>query len=138
MLLAIERVIILKSISTFSGISENDLLSLAMQINEESYEKDDLIIQQGELGTAMYIVVNGRVDVIINNEIVTSLGKNSIFGELAALDPEPRSATIKATTETLTFKIDSTIIYNLISEYPNIARGIIKMLCNRIRQTNQQ
>ena len=60
--------------------------------------------------------------------------KKSIFGELAALDPEPRSATIKTAEDTLVFKINSVIIYNLISEYPNVARGIIKILCERIRK----
>lgn len=133
-LLTIERVIILKSINLFSEISQSDLLAIATQIQEVSYDPDETIIEQDEFGTSMYIVVRGEVDVIIDNELVTSLGEKSIFGELAALDPEPRSATIKSKSETLVFKIDGEIIYNLIAEYPNVARGIIKILCDRIRQ----
>ena len=134
MLLTIERVIILKSLNIFSKISENDLLSVATQLTEIEYVKDSTIIKQGELGTSMYIIVRGKVDVIIDGNIVTTLGKESIFGELAALDPEPRSATIKTTEDTLVFKINSTVIYNLIGEYPNVARGIIEILCARIRE----
>lgn len=134
MLLTIERVIILKSINLFSQISENDLLSVAIQLHELDYEKNSTIINQGELGTSMYILVRGKVDVIIDGKVVASLGDNEIFGELAALDPEPRNATIKTTEDCLVFKIKSSTLYNLISEYPNVARGIIKILCERIRE----
>ncbi|MFT7003078.1 MAG: CRP/FNR family cyclic AMP-dependent transcriptional regulator [Sulfurimonas sp.] len=136
MLLTIERVIILKSINIFSKISENDLLLVATKLTEVEYAKDSTIIKQGELGTSMYILVRGKVDVIVDGKTLTSLGKGSIFGELAALDPEPRSATIKTIEDSLVFKISSTVIYNLIGEYPNVARGIIEILCARIRENN--
>ena len=133
MLLTIEKVIILKSINLFSEISENDLLSVSAQVKVLDYEKDTEIIRQGELGTSMYLLVRGKADVIIDGKIVTSLVENDIFGELAALDPEPRSATIKTVENSMVFRINSSVIYNLISEYPNVARGIIKILCERIR-----
>lgn len=136
MLLMIEKVIILKSIDLFSEISEKDLLSLASQLSEVEYDKDSVIMKQGELGTLMYIIVRGEVEVIIDDKVVTTLGEKSIFGELAALDPEPRSAAIKTTEDTLVFKIESTVMYNLISEYIDVAKGIIKILCQRVRQNS--
>lgn len=132
----IEKVIILKSIDLFSKIPEDTLLSIATQLSEIHYDKGSTIIKQGELGTSMYILVRGSVDVIINGNIVATQKEEDIFGELAALDPEPRSATIKAKEDVLVFEINSTVIYNLISEYPSVARGIIKILCNRIRDNN--
>ncbi|MBN2825231.1 MAG: cyclic nucleotide-binding domain-containing protein [Campylobacterales bacterium] len=136
MLLMIEKVIILKSIDLFCEISEKDLLSLATQLSEIEYEKGSVIIRQGEIGTSMYIIVRGEVEVIIDDKVVARLGEKSIFGELAALDPEPRSAAIKATQDTLVFKIESTVMYNLISEYIDVAKGIIKILCQRVRQNS--
>jgi len=136
MLLMIEKVIILKSIDLFSEISEKDLLSLATQLSEVEYDRDSIIMKQGELGTSMYIIVRGGVEVIIDDKVVTTLGEKSIFGELAALDPEPRSAAIKTTEDTLVFKIESTVIYNLISEYIDVAKGIIKILCQRVRESS--
>lgn len=133
MLLTIERVIILKSINLFSEINENDLLSVATQLDELDYSEGSTIIKQGELGTSMYILVRGSADVIIDDKIVATIGENDIFGELAALDPEPRSATIKTKKDSLVFRINNSVIYNLISEYPDVARGIIKILCNKIR-----
>ncbi|MEA2027411.1 MAG: cyclic nucleotide-binding domain-containing protein [Campylobacterota bacterium] len=136
MLLMIEKVIILKSLDLFSEISEKDLFSVATQLSEVEYDKESVIIKQGDIGTSMYIIVRGEVEVIIDDKVVTTLGEKSIFGELAALDPEPRSAAIKTTQDTLVFKIESTVLYNLISEYADVARGIIKILCERVRQNS--
>ncbi len=132
----IEKVIILKSIDLFSEICEKDLLSLATQLSEIEYEKGRVIMRQGEIGTSMYIIVRGEVEVIIDDKVVARLGEKSIFGELAALDPEPRSAAIKTTQDTLVFKIESSVLYNLISEYIDVAKGIIKILCQRVRQNS--
>jgi len=107
---------------------------VAAQLKELDYEKDTTIIEQCALGTSMYVLVRGKANVIIDGKSVISLGENEIFGELAALDPEPRSATIKTVEDSMVFKISSSVIYNLISEYPNVARGIIKILCERIRE----
>ncbi len=137
MLLMIEKVIILKSVNLFSKIPESTLLSIATQLREVQYDEGQTIITQGDLGTSMYILVRGAVEVIINDHVIATQREIDIFGELAALDPEPRSATIKTTQETLVFEISSTLIYNLISEYPSVARGIIKILCNRIRDNNK-
>ncbi|KIM10040.1 MAG: cyclic nucleotide-binding protein [Sulfurovum sp. FS08-3] len=136
MLLMIEKVIILKSIDLFCEICEKDLLSLATQLSEIEYEKGKVIIRQGEIGTSMYIIVRGEVEVIIDDKVVTRLSEKSIFGELAALDPEPRSAAIKTTQDTLVFKIESNVLYNLISQYTDVAKGIIKILCQRVRQNS--
>jgi len=136
MLLTIEKVIILKSINLFSEISENDLLAIALQLEEIEYEENSIVFEQGDLGTSLYVIASGEVQVIVNGKIVSKIGEKNIFGELAALDPEPRNATIKTTQKSLLFKVDSVIMYNLITEYGDVARGIIKILCQRIRASN--
>lgn len=136
MLLTIEKVFILKSINLFSQISEDNLLSLANSIKEVEYKKNDTIIKEGDVGTTMYIIVEGEVDIVIKGEHITTLKEKEVFGELSALDPEPRSATVIAKKDLLVFKIENSVIYNLITIYPNVAKGIISILCNRIRQNN--
>jgi len=136
MLLTIEKVIILKSIDLFSEIPENDLLTLAMEFETIEYDKGKTVIKQGDIGTSMYVLISGEVNVDIDGKIVATLGEKNIFGELAIFDPEPRSATILTTKDTILFKIESDVIYDLISKYSNVARGIIKILSKRIRDIN--
>jgi len=136
MLLTIEKVIILKSIDLFSEIPENDLLTLAMEFETIQYSSNKVVINQGDIGTSMYVLISGEVDVNIDGKVVATLGEKNIFGELAIFDPEPRSATILTTKDTTLFKIESDVIYDLISKYSNVARGIIKILSKRIRDIN--
>jgi CRP-like cAMP-binding protein len=135
MLLTIEKVFILKSINLFSQVSEDDLLSLANNMKEVEFKKGTKIIKEGDIGTSMYVIVDGEVDVIVGDEKITTLKEKEVFGELAALDPEPRSATIIARKDILSFKIESSVLYDLISIYPNVAKAIITILCQRIRKT---
>ena len=134
MLLTIEKIITLKSIELFSKINEEDLFNLATSLKEIEYESAVEVITQGDLGTSMYIIISGEVEVQIDGKKIVTLGEKEVFGELAALDPEPRAATVLTTETTLLFKIDSTILYYLIAEYPAVAKGIIRILCDRIRK----
>jgi len=134
MLLTIEKIITLKSIELFSEINEEDLFNLATSLKEIEYESAVKVITQGDLGTSMYIVISGEVEVQIDGKKIVTLGEKEVFGELAALDPEPRAATVVTTETTLLFKIDNTILYYLIAEYPAVAKGIIRILCDRIRK----
>lgn len=136
MLLTKDKLSILKSIRLFSQIPEKELVWLATELEEVEYEADDTIISQGDLGTSMFIIVQGEVNVIVDDKFITKLSHNQFFGELAALDPEPRSATIKASTKVLLLRVDRNVLFDLMVEYRNIGKGIIKALCNRIRETN--
>ncbi|CAF0739531.1 unnamed protein product [Adineta steineri] len=62
------------------------------------YSSDEVIIRQNERGEHFYIIEEGEVDVYINDELMTSFGECSCFGELALIQSTPRTVTIKAKT----------------------------------------
>ena len=96
MLLTIEKVLILKSVSIFSSVPEAQLVDLATIVDSVEYESGEIIIRQGDLGNSMYIVADGRVRIFDRNHELSILGNRAVFGELAALDPEPRAASAEA------------------------------------------
>jgi hypothetical protein len=57
-----------------------------------------------------------------------------VIGELALLNPEPRTATVTAIEPTLLFRVSQAAIYQLMANHIEIVRGIMKALCRRIRQ----
>ena len=136
MLLNIEKVIILKSIDLFSKIPESDLLILAMEFETVRFKANTVVMTQGDMGDSMYILVSGEVNVDADAQRVATLKDKNIFGELAIFDPEPRSATVTTTKDTVLFTIKSDVMYDLISRYPNVSRGIIKILSKRVREKN--
>jgi CRP-like cAMP-binding protein len=134
MLLTIEKVIILKSVSIFSDISERGLIEVASALEEIQAERDQKIFEKGDSGNSLYIVVEGRVRVHDGDKTIALLGAGEVFGELAALDPEPRMASVTATEPTLLLRMGHSEQDELMSEHPEVAFGIIRVLCRRLRQ----
>lgn len=119
--------------SFFKYVKDDILLSITTIVEEEIVNEGELIIQKGDLGTIMYMIVTGKIKVHDGEQILKELGAHEIFGELAALSPERRIASVTALEETLVLKIDHTAIYDLMEIQPGLAKGIIQMLCQRIR-----
>ena len=133
MRLTIEKVLVLKSVSIFAHIPEDSLVDVAAAAEEVEYPAGAVIVRQGEIGTSMYIIVDGRVRVHDGGKVLGEMKAGEVFGELSALDPKPRSATVTALEETQVFKMSQDSLYELMSEHTDLARGIIRVLCQRIR-----
>lgn len=134
MLLTIERVIILKAVSIFSEISERGLIEAASVLEEIRAEADEQIFEKGDTGNSLYIVVEGKVRVHDGEKSIATLGPGEVFGELAALDPEPRMASVTATEATLLLRMGHTELGELMAEHVEVASGIIHVLCRRLRK----
>jgi CRP-like cAMP-binding protein len=133
MSLIIERVLILKSTPVFSEVPEEDLLDLAAGVEEIEIRQGERIIEKGELGSSLYIVVDGKVRAHDGDQELRVLGSREIFGELAVLDPEPRSASVTAIEDTLLFRVDERVLYEMMAENQALTRGLIRMLCRQLR-----
>ena len=137
-LLLVEKVLILKSLSIFKETPEHILADLAPLMEEEEYEKDTIIFNEGEIGDCMYIIYQGEVRIHKANITLAILKEKEVFGELALLDPEARSATATADTDCVLFRIEQEPFYELIENRTEVARGFIKILCQRLRALNER
>lgn len=135
MSLTVERVLLLKSADVFSEVPEEDLLELAAGVEEIEVRLGERIIEKGELGSSLYIVVDGSVRVHDGDRELRVLGCREIFGELSVLDPQPRSASVTAVEDTLLFRLDERVLYEMMTENQALTRGIIQMLCRRLRKS---
>ncbi len=133
MLLTLEKVIILKTVNIFSEIPEEYLVELATTVEHVTIKANEPIFNKGDIGSSMYIIVEGKVRIHDGDKEITVLGDREVFGELAALDPEPRSASITAIEDTSLFRVNEGTLYELIAEHAEVARGIIRVLCQRVR-----
>lgn len=133
MLLSIEKVLILKGVEMFAEAPGDELARLVPIVREEEVAAGQTIFRQGDTGSAMYIVVSGRVRVDAGGHTVRTLGEREPFGELAALDPEPRSASVTATEDTLLLRIDREPLLELLGSQPTIMRSVLRTVCRRLR-----
>jgi CRP-like cAMP-binding protein len=134
MLLTIEKVLILKSVKIFSSVPEAQLVDLATIVESVEYDAGELIVRQGDLGNSMYIVANGKVRVFERDKELGILGSRTVFGELAALDPEPRAASVEAVEDCTLLRLDGESLYELMSGNKEVARGIVHVLCDYARR----
>ena len=137
-LLLVEKVLILKALSIFKNTPEHILAELAPLMEEEEYEKGTDIFKEGDVGDCMFIIYHGEVKIHKRNIVLAILNEKEVFGELALLDPEVRSASATANTDTVLFRIYQEPFYELLENRPEIARGFIKILCQRLRAQNEK
>lgn len=137
-LLLVEKVLILKSLSIFKDTPEHILADLAPLMEEEEFEQGSLIFNEGEIGDCMYIIHQGEVKIHKSNVTLAILKEKEVFGELSLLDSEVRSASATTHTDCLLFRIDQEPFYELIENRTEVARGFIKILCQRLRAQNEK
>ncbi len=128
-----EKLLFLKSLSLFKHVKDDVLLGLAPLLEEQVVKEGEMIIKKGELGTTMYLVVTGRVKVHDGEHLLKEMGDHEVFGELAALSPEIRTASVTALEETLLLKITHRVLEDLMEVEPGLSKGIIQVLCHRAR-----
>lgn len=92
------------------------------------------LFAQGEAGDAMYIVLEGRIDVIVGETTVETVGLHGIVGEMALIDASPRSATAKASANGEVAVVDRATFLELVREEPSFALYVMGILARRIRR----
>jgi CRP/FNR family transcriptional regulator, cyclic AMP receptor protein len=137
-LLLIEKVLVLKSLNLFKDTPENILADLAPLMKEIQYEQNTEIFKEGDIGDCMYIIQQGNIKIHKGNTTLAILKEKEVFGELSLLDADTRSASATADTDCTLYKIDQEPFYELMDERPEVAKGFIKILCQRLRTMNEK
>ncbi|MBO0948339.1 cyclic nucleotide-binding domain-containing protein [Fibrella forsythiae] len=133
----IERVFLLKNTGLFADTPANVLGSIAPIMKEVSFSDGQEIVRKGDLGTSLFVIHDGNVGIYDGQQALAEMHKGDVFGELALLDAEPRSATVIAHGDVLLFRIDQDDFYDLMEERDELLRNIIRLLSRRIRTLNQ-
>jgi len=133
-MLLIEKVITLKAVEMFARTPEDVLADVAALAEEVRFKAGDAIFAKGDAGESLFVIVQGEVKVHDGEQILTRLKDKSVFGELAVLDPEPRSASITAITDTHLLRLDREAFLELMAGNMEVVRGVLAVLCDRIRE----
>jgi AAA family ATP:ADP antiporter len=133
-MLLIEKVITLKAVEMFARTPEDVLADVAALAEEVRFRAGDTVFAKGDAGESLFVIVQGEVKVHDGEQVLTRLKDKSVFGELAVLDPEPRSASITALTDTHLLRLDREAFLELMAGNMEVVRGVLAVLCDRIRE----
>ena len=127
----------------FSTLSAEELERVAQVAMARRFEPGEVVFKEGDEGSTCYIVRSGRARAVREHPDGRSItlahfGPGDIFGEMAMLDGERRSATVETTEGTEAIAILSTDMHRLLREYPDISVKLIASLGRRLRETNER
>jgi CRP-like cAMP-binding protein len=130
------------------GLSAQELRLLATYSAEEHFPPNAMIFAEGESGETLHIVVDGSVRISrmvpgMGEECLAILGRGEVFGEMALIDGQPRSADARAHRQGCTvFSISRSLLEEVLSMDPDAAvqfLGLLcRLLCRRIRAMNER
>ena len=132
----------LQQIPIFRDIEISKLKLMAFAGQRVTYLKDEMVFAQGVAPDAVYIVLEGEVDVIrltgSNSVLLARLGKSELIGEMGVLCDKPRNAMIVAHRDVQALRIDKMTFIHIVQQVPALAMAIIRELSERLEQVNEK
>lgn len=133
---------VLKKIPLFASLSETDLQNLTSLLRRKQLGKGELLFQQGDEGTALYIIVQGRIKISLSrrmdNVTLAILGQAEFLGEMALLDDLPRSADAIALEDSQLYVLNRKDFLSFLSNNGHTVYAILNSLSRRLRKTDDQ
>jgi HEAT repeat protein/CRP-like cAMP-binding protein/ATP/ADP translocase len=140
----IEKIIFLKEVPFFEGMTVDQLKVLAQVCEEAFFAEDTRIYNQDDPGGVLYVVVSGRVGIEREGRRKGSYARvgtveaHSYFGEMNLFDNSPRESSALAIQDTLTLRLRREPLIALARQYPELSLELINVLSQRLRETTGQ
>jgi CRP/FNR family cyclic AMP-dependent transcriptional regulator len=137
-----EEVELLRTVPIFAKVEPAKLKLIAFTSERLTFEVGQEVCHQGDAGDAMYVILAGVADVLIDAPTgqikVAELSRNGFVGEIALLCDVPRTATVRAKERLVTLKINRDLFYRMVQEFPTLAVEMMRELAHRLEDTNNK
>lgn len=128
----------LLSTKLFAGLDRKSLALLAEATTELTIPAGTVLAHEGVAGRDAFVILDGSVDVSIEGDVLATLGKDEIVGELSLLLHEPRQASVTAATEVRLLVIEPGRFDVLLEQVPAISRHLLVALARRLRDADRR
>lgn len=124
----------------FAPLSPADRLALAGRMRARHFQKHEVIFHRDDPAGHIYLIASGTVKISVQDEsgqeVVVALARGGdVFGELALFDEGPRSATVTALTDTMTFALANRDFTDVLERSPGAMRELLALLARRVRHS---
>jgi CRP-like cAMP-binding protein len=115
-------------------IQERYIALLLKSGDPEEHAAGDVLFSTGDPADRMYVVTDGTVALSLGDSVLEVVGPGGLFGEMAVIDREPRSATAVVETDATLVSIDKRRFWFLVQETPYFAEIVMRVMANRLRR----
>ena len=138
-----ERIALLRNSDLFAELDSNTLRTLASRAYLRSYQANDLIFREGSEGDSMMVVAQGVVRIVVmaptaREIILTEYKQGEVFGEIALLDGQSRTADARSQTNCKLLILERRDLLGVMNSTPTLAVSLLEMLCARLRRSNDR
>jgi CRP/FNR family transcriptional regulator, cyclic AMP receptor protein len=138
----LDRVLLLREVPIFSGLSPEDLERIAEIAEEQLFLDKALLCREGEPGHTLFVIASGNVDVIKkagdSEKVLATRTTGEFVGEMAILESGPRSATLRARGGVRTLVIDGEAFNAILLDRPQVAVSVLQRMSTRVRELNER
>jgi CRP/FNR family cyclic AMP-dependent transcriptional regulator len=132
---------ILAQAGIFQGVEPSAVWAVTTQLHPVSFPARHTVFAEGDPGDRLYILTHGKVKIGRRSpdgreNLLTVMGPSDMFGELSIFDPGPRTSSATTLTDVRAASMDRDELRNWISDRPEIAVQLLRVLARRLRRTN--
>lgn len=129
---------LIERVDLFHGLTREELVKIFSKGITMRVTKGETIFHKGTVGSQMYVVLGGSVGVFDGNQQLAALHTGDMFGEMALVNREPRSATVIAVEESKLFVLSENTFQQLLTKRVaiQILMNIVNTLSKRLKNTN--
>jgi CRP/FNR family cyclic AMP-dependent transcriptional regulator len=124
-------------LALFADLPKEELQTIARSCNEVSFNEGEWIIRQGDVHSAVYVIVEGEVAVVIGDEDRRVLSTGSFFGEVSVLLGEPASASIVTRTPLRCLVIPGAEVQTFLVSHPLVTFRILQAEARRLKTASE-
>jgi CRP/FNR family transcriptional regulator, cyclic AMP receptor protein len=128
----------LANVALFSQCTKRERATVARHMETASLSGGTTLIEEGEEGDALFLVLEGSVSVRKGDQLVAEQLAGAYFGELALLDGEPRSATVVANEDVTVAVLGVRMFRTLLREFPEMALQLLAGLAGDVRRARDE
>ena len=132
-----ERAARLSEIDLFASLQPSALALLAERATERVLPQGEALFEEGAEGRSMYLIVSGEIEVNRDGRRLATLGAGEHVGEMSLLDDQTRSATVRATEDSLLLRIGRRDFHSLVTSSSEAALAVMRSLSQRLRRASE-
>lgn len=128
---------VLKHFHMFAHLDNDCIRQIITLLKPARFEKDQTIVKCGDPGVYLYIIIDGRVQVLGDNGVVIAiLGKGDVFGEMSLISGEPVSSEVWTLEPVRVLYLDGKRFRKLLSSFPSLKLYFARLLARRLSRVN--
>ena len=123
----------LGTVPLFERCTKRDLRAVARHVDVIDYDDGEEIVTEGAIADAFFLILSGEATVLRGTQAVATLGEGDYFGEIALLDPSPRTASVTATSDLRVAAMNARMFRVLLRDVPEISSAMLASLASMLR-----